>query len=125
MPFNKQTSLYCPANNRKLLWRDAHDVLGGGFRVRIILANTGPLGDSGALHYDTSVVGAAAKGRPGISALEKHVCPGRQGGRERGDGEGRGPGRGAQQRRASSGAWSPDGKLDLGSRDPRASTALS
>ena len=80
MPFNKQTSLYCPANNRKLLWRDAHDVLGGGFRVRIILANTGPLGDSGALHYDTSVVGAAAKGRPGISALGKHVCPGRQGG---------------------------------------------
>jgi hypothetical protein len=36
---------HCPVNNCKLLWRDEHKNVVGGFRVRIILVNTGPSSD--------------------------------------------------------------------------------
>jgi len=36
---------HCPVNNCKLLWRDEHNDVGGRFRVRIILVNTGPSSD--------------------------------------------------------------------------------
>ena len=36
---------HCPVNNCKLLWRDEHEDVGGLFRVRIILVNTGPSSD--------------------------------------------------------------------------------
>jgi hypothetical protein len=36
---------HCPVNNCKLLWRDEHEDVGGCFRVRIILVNTGTSSD--------------------------------------------------------------------------------
>jgi hypothetical protein len=35
----------CPVNNCKLLWRDERKDVAGGFRVRIILVNTGTSSD--------------------------------------------------------------------------------